>query len=514
MCSRAAAAPRRTLPTTSCRWSHTPTPPLHQPQAFYESQQSTTRGFMRMAVSTLSMLKTLVENGAVRQGFMHESVVGKAAGAVRRGGVGWAGCRSEARRLDACVFNQEPRVPTLDHARHPILIFTNPLSYIFCSAGHPLYRGACGAQVRGAAGGWLLWAVGVRACMCGMPVVTQSCNTHACTPACIPCAPPCQCARLPACAPHVPSCPALHLSLPAAPPPPKPAATLLNCFPLQVERPEQYHFNRDQLLVSMVYFTVRLAEQPAFVQAVSAVRGGAGAGGRVGSAADSRGAGQASCTRDGGGTQHATTPHQEKGPKKKGLCVFLLTPPADHLVQVPDYDETIIQRAVQALSDSQLGEYEHRRRLEALAAGKQGSFEPAHRVLLAIVEESDKAARRSNPGGWSETTWCSSKLCCCLPPAVCALPHPSTAYLYLSLSSTAPSPTSTSPCSRAPAAWRGRHGCSRGRRCGRARPVVPSGARVGVALWVLHCAAAIWRRRAGSRSMIRAVPCFGCSCNQ
>jgi len=40
---------------------------------------------------------------------------------------------------------------------------------------------------------------------------------------------------------------------------------------LQVERPEQCHFDRDQLLVSMVYFTVRLAEQPVFVQAVSAV---------------------------------------------------------------------------------------------------------------------------------------------------------------------------------------------------------------------------------------------------
>ena len=33
----------------------------------------------------------------------------------------------------------------------------------------------------------------------------------------------------------------------------------------------------DQLLVSMVHFLVRLADQPAFVAAVSAVRGGGGA---------------------------------------------------------------------------------------------------------------------------------------------------------------------------------------------------------------------------------------------
>ena len=39
-----------------------------------------------------------------------------------------------------------------------------------------------------------------------------------------------------------------------------------------MDNPGQYHFDREQLLVSMVYFTVRLAEQPAFVQAVSAVR--------------------------------------------------------------------------------------------------------------------------------------------------------------------------------------------------------------------------------------------------
>ena len=34
--------------------------PLLAAQAFYESQQATTRGFMRMAVSTLAMLNTLV----------------------------------------------------------------------------------------------------------------------------------------------------------------------------------------------------------------------------------------------------------------------------------------------------------------------------------------------------------------------------------------------------------------------------------------------------------------------
>lgn len=64
-------------------------------QAFYESQQSTTRGFMRMAVSTLAMLNTLVENAAVREGFMHESVVNKAAAAVSSPGLltgaAWAG---------------------------------------------------------------------------------------------------------------------------------------------------------------------------------------------------------------------------------------------------------------------------------------------------------------------------------------------------------------------------------------------------------------------------------------
>lgn len=39
-------------------------------------------------------------------------------------------------------------------------------------------------------------------------------------------------------------------------------------------------------------------------------------------------------------------------------------------LQVPDYDESIIQQAVKILADKQLGEYEHRRRLEALVAGE------------------------------------------------------------------------------------------------------------------------------------------------
>ena len=51
-----------------------------------------------------------------------------------------------------------------------------------------------------------------------------------------------------------------------------PASCCLSPLPTpQVERPEQYGFSPDQLLVSIVYFCVRLAEQPAFVAAVSAV---------------------------------------------------------------------------------------------------------------------------------------------------------------------------------------------------------------------------------------------------
>lgn len=66
----------------------------------------------------------------------------------------------------------------------------------------------------------------------------------------------------PACTPPKPTSP--HL------PPPR---FRLPSTP-QVDRPEQYGFDRDALLVSMVYFCVRLAEQPAFVAAVSAVRRG------------------------------------------------------------------------------------------------------------------------------------------------------------------------------------------------------------------------------------------------
>lgn len=154
----------------TARWERVPQKEREEKQAFYESQQSTTRGFMRMAVSTLSMLNTLVENSAVRAGFMSEGVVGKAAAA----------------------------------AVHFIEILVGP-----------------------------------------------------------------------------------------------------KCAELQVENPGQYHFNPDQLLVSIVYFTARLVEQPAFVQAVSAV---------------------------------------------------------------PDYDASIIQRAVDSMAAKQLGEYEHRRRLEAMAA--------------------------------------------------------------------------------------------------------------------------------------------------
>lgn len=152
------------------RWEQVPPREKQEKQAFYESQQATTRGFMRMAVSTLAMLNTLVENEAVRAGFMAERIAPRAAAA----------------------------------ALHFVEILVGP-----------------------------------------------------------------------------------------------------KCTELTVERPQQYHFDPDQLLVSMVHFLVRLADQPAFVVAVSAV---------------------------------------------------------------PDYDDSIIQRAVQTLASKQLGEYEHRRRLESLAA--------------------------------------------------------------------------------------------------------------------------------------------------
>ena len=50
-------------------------------------------------------------------------------------------------------------------------------------------------------------------------------------------------------------------------------------------------------------------------------------------------------------------------------AVHLLAGHAATAWQVPDYDDSIIQRAVQTLASKQLGEYEHRRRLESLAAG-------------------------------------------------------------------------------------------------------------------------------------------------
>lgn len=43
------------------------------------------------------------------------------------------------------------------------------------------------------------------------------------------------------------------------------------CAELEVQDPRQYHFNPDSLLLSMVTFMARLAEQPAFVRALSAV---------------------------------------------------------------------------------------------------------------------------------------------------------------------------------------------------------------------------------------------------
>ncbi len=43
------------------------------------------------------------------------------------------------------------------------------------------------------------------------------------------------------------------------------------CSSLAVDNPAQYGFTPDSLLTSMVYFAVRLAEQPGFVRAVSTV---------------------------------------------------------------------------------------------------------------------------------------------------------------------------------------------------------------------------------------------------
>lgn len=115
-----------------------------------------------------------------------------------------------------------------------------------CAAGGALCRDPGGAQVRGAAGGapavHLGWPRSRRRLHCRL---LHRSNARPFRPACPP-------------APHQPEAPGVALH-PGIPP--------------QVDRPEQYHFDRDQLLVSMVYFTVRLAEQPAFVQAVSTVRG-------------------------------------------------------------------------------------------------------------------------------------------------------------------------------------------------------------------------------------------------
>ena len=108
----------------------------------------------------------------------------------------------------------------------------------------------------------------------------------------------------------------------------------------------------------MVYFTVRLAEQPAFVQAVSAVRlcvihccsaASAAAGAAAAAAA----------------AVHATVSCVTHSPSVPSCASHFAVP-----CQVPDYDESIIHKTVEALAAKQLGEYEHRRRLLALAAGE------------------------------------------------------------------------------------------------------------------------------------------------
>jgi hypothetical protein len=80
------------------------------------------------------------------------------------------------------------------------------------------------------------------------------------------------------------------------------------CAGLAVEDPGQYRFDPDALLLGVVHFTLRLAEQPAFVAAV------AGA---------------------------------------------------------PDYDPGVLHAAVGALAARQIGEYEHRARLEKLIAAAE-----------------------------------------------------------------------------------------------------------------------------------------------
>ncbi|KAH7618798.1 putative ubiquitin-conjugating enzyme E2 R521 [Nannochloris sp. 'desiccata'] len=79
------------------------------------------------------------------------------------------------------------------------------------------------------------------------------------------------------------------------------------CAELAVlQNKQQYHFDPDALLLSMLQFTLRLAEQPSFIIALS-----------------------------------------------------------EH---VPDYDRGVLEKTAEVLKDRQLGEYEHRARLEGLVA--------------------------------------------------------------------------------------------------------------------------------------------------
>ena len=77
------------------------------------------------------------------------------------------------------------------------------------------------------------------------------------------------------------------------------------CEELKLENPGQYHFDPDQLLLSMLQFMLRLAEQPSFVSAMG---------------------------------------------------------------EVPDYDSAVLIQAAKVLKEKHLGEYEHRARIEGLVA--------------------------------------------------------------------------------------------------------------------------------------------------
>jgi len=105
------------------------------------------------------------------------------------------------------------------------------------------------------------------------------------------------------------------------------------CAELAVNRPEQYHFNPDSLLLSVLHFMLRLAEQPAFVGAMA---------------------------------------------------------------EVPDYDEVILVKAVEVLATKQLGEYEHRVRLEglagAVAARRSAALSPTTHALEAVGLGGEPAA--------------------------------------------------------------------------------------------------------------------------